>query len=302
MKNFRIIAVLSVLTAVFGAVAAAAGIFYTSGGESYFYESIRGHQIEIYGRGLYRHMSAEVAVQGIAHDYIILFLAAPVLLLSTYLLKKGNLSRILFHAGVLKFFFLTYLFYINMGMYNALFLVYVVTTSASFFALVLTLLNVNIPEMKKKFLPGLNRNFIGYFLIFLSSAIALLWLQIIITPLLDGSIIPSSVEHYTSLTVQGLDLSIFLPIAFISGYLLIRNMNWGYLMSAVTLVFLCFLMTALVAKIIAMALTGVNVVPVVFIMPAFLILAIICTILLFRKIIEEPSMDVYSSSSIQTGA
>ena len=117
----------------------------------------------------------------------------------------------------------------------------------------------------------------------LSVAIAFLWLEIILTPLFDGTIIPASVEHYTSLTVQGLDLSLFLPIGFVSGLLLYKNRNMGYLMSAVTLVFLCFLMTALVAKIIAMAMIGVNVVPVVFIIPSSLVLVIICTFLLFRR-------------------
>lgn len=302
MKNFRIISVLSVITSICGAVAAAAGIFYSTGGESYMHESIRGQQIVIYGRGLYQHMSAEVAVQGVAHDYVILLLAVPVLMISTYLLKNGELKNILFHAGVLKFFFLTYLFYINMGMYNEMFLVYVLITSASFFALALTLLEVEIPNLRKKFSHDLQRKFIGGFLIFLSSAIALLWLQVIITPLLDGTIIPESVEHYTSLTVQGLDLSIFLPIAFISGFLLIKNKSWGFLMSAVTLVFLCFLMTALVAKIIAMALTGINVVPVVFIIPAFLILAVLCSFLFFRKIKSGTIAGNYTASSIHTGA
>ncbi|WP_051286153.1 hypothetical protein [Salinimicrobium terrae] len=301
MRNFRTISVLSVLTAIFGAVAAATGIFYTSGGESYLYESIRGQEIEIYGRGLYQHMSSEVAVQGIAHDYVILFLGVPALLISTYLLKKGNLARILFHAGLLKFFFLTYLFYINMGMYNAMFLVYVLATSTSFFALALSLTNVDIQNIKRKFHSGHYRKIIGGFLILVSSAIGLLWLQIIVTPILDGSIIPPSVEHYTSLTVQGLDLSIFLPIAFVGGFLLIKDRNWGYLMSAVTLVFLCFLMTALVAKIIAMAITGVNVVPVIFVIPTFLVLSVICSFMFFRRMRPEQKGRTYSASSIQTG-
>ncbi|MCX2837781.1 hypothetical protein OQ279_06400 [Salinimicrobium sp. MT39] len=303
MKNFRIISVLSVITAIFAAVAAAAGIFYTSGGESYFYESIRGQQIEIYGRGLYQHMSSEVAVQGIAHDYVILFIAVPVLLISTFYLKKPGLKKILFHAGLVKFFFITYLFYMNMGMYNGLFIVYVILTSTSFFALALTLLNINPDTLKAGFEPGLPRKFIGGFLIFLSSAIALLWLQIIVAPLIDGSIIPASVEHYTSLTVQGLDLSILLPLSFVGGYLFIKDRKWGYFISAVTLVFLCFLMSALVAKIIAMALIGVNVIPVVFIMPPALILAVVCSIIFFKKIKPEAQKSTfYSSSSIHTGA
>ena len=302
MKNFRIISVLSLLTAVFGGIAAATGIFYTAAGESYLYESIRGKQVEIYGRGLYQHMSADVAVQGIAHDYVTLFIAVPVLLISLYFLKSGKLRAVLFHAGVLHFFFLTYLFYINMGMYNALFLLYIVITSLSFFAFVITLFEVKLTNLREKFEPGLRRKLIGGFLMFLSIAIAFLWLEIIVTPLLDGSIIPASVEHYTSLTVQGLDLSLFLPIGFVSGLLLYKNRNIGYLMSAVTLIFLCFLLTALVAKIIAMAMAGVNVIPVVFIIPTSLIFTIGCSVMLYRKIKLGVSAGDYISSSIQTGA
>jgi hypothetical protein len=58
-------------------------------------------------------------------------------------------------------------------------------------------------------------------------------------------------------------------------------------MSTVTLVFLPMLMTALTAKIIAMAMTGINVIPAVFIIPAILIISIICSLLLLRNINEN---------------
>ncbi|WP_324719344.1 hypothetical protein [Salinimicrobium sp. HB62] len=302
MRNFRIISLLSILTALCAAVAAAAGIFYSTDGKPYIYRSIRGRDVEIYGRGLYEHMSAEVAVQGIAHDYVTLFIAVPVLLFSLHLLKSGKLKAVFFHAGVLHFFFLTYLFYTNMGMYNALFLLYVIITSLSFFAFMITLFEIKLDGLREKFKPGLRRKLIGGFLMFLSTSIAFLWLEIIVTPLLDGTIIPASVAHYTSLTVQGLDLSLFLPIGFISGLLLWKNKDLGYLMSAVTLIFLCFLLTALVAKIIAMAITGVNVVPVVFIMPSALTLAVIFSFLFFRKIKPGIAAGAQTEISTQTGA
>lgn len=300
MKNFRAVSILSLITAFLGAVAAATGIFYHTKGKSYFYTSIRGKEVEIFGRGLYQHMSSEVAVQGIAHDYVTLFLAVPALMISLYLLKNGSLRSILFHAGVLKFFFITFLFYMNMGMNNFLFPVYILLVSTTFFALVLVLLEIDIPHLKSHFRDSLPRKFLGGVLIFMAVAIALLWLEIIITPLLDGSIFPVSVEHYTTLTVQGFDLSLFLPITFLAGLLLLKGRNWGYLLASVTLVFLCFLMTALVAKIIAMAMISVNVVPVIFIIPSFLVLTVISCILLFRKI--YPTTSYSFSSSIHTGA
>lgn len=291
MKNQKTISILTGCIAFFSAVASATGIFYTAGPGSYPYQSIRDETITIFGKGLYHHMSADVAIQGIAQDYITLFVAIPILLLALWQIRKETLKARLFLAGVLNYFFLTYLFYMNMAMYNAFFLLYILLTSTSFFALVLTLLTIDIDILPLRFNRQTPVKPIGGFLMFLATSIALLWLQVIVTPLIDGTIIPKSVEHYTSLTVQGFDLSIFLPIAFLSGLLLVKRNPYGYLMAAVTLILLSILMGALVAKIIAMALAGVNVIPVIFIIPLFMVMAIASALILFKNItnsLREP--------------
>lgn len=286
MKNSKIISVLVMCIAILSAVASAVGIFYTRGTGSYQYQSIRNETIRIYGKGLYHHMSADVAIQGIAQDYITLFVAIPLLLYSLPKSRKGTLKARLLLTGVLNYFFLTYLFYMNMAMYNAFFIIYVFLVSVSFFAFALTLIDCNVETLPLKFSVATPVKSIGGFLMFLAVSIALLWLQVIIPPLIDGTIIPKSVEHYTSLTVQGFDLSIFLPIAFLSGLLLIKRNAYGFLMAPVTLVLLSILMTALVAKIIAMALVGVNVIPAVFIIPVFMVLAITCAWILIKNITD----------------
>lgn len=289
MRNKKTISILILCIASLSALASATGIFYTSGPGSYTYQSIRDATITIYGKGLYHHMSADVAIQGIAQDYVTLFIAIPLLVVALIMVQKGTLKARLFLAGVLNYFFLTYLFYMNMAMYNAFFMVYILLTSASFFAFVLTLLGIDIEHLPLQFNARTPLKPIGVFLMFLSASIALLWLQIIIAPLIDGTIIPPSVEHYTSLTVQGFDLSIFLPVAFLSGYLLVKKNAYGYLMASVTSVLLSILMSALVAKIIAMAVVGVNVVPAVFIIPVFMMLAIVSAWILFKNIMHEKS-------------
>lgn len=286
MKNQKIVFFLVVCIAILSVIASATGIFYTSGPGNYLFQSIRNETINIYGKGLYQHMSADVAIQGIAQDYVTLFIAIPLLLLSLVMFRKGTLKARFLLAGVLNYFLLTYLFYMNMAMYNAFFIIYVLLVSTTFFAFVLTLIGFEVETLPEHFGPGTPVKSIGGFLIFLASSIALLWLQIVVTPLLDGTIIPKSVEHYTSLTVQGFDLSIFLPTAFISGLLLIKKRSYGFLMAPVTLILLSILMTALVAKIIAMALAGVNVIPAVFIIPAFNILAMAGAYVLFKNIKE----------------
>ena len=71
MNNKRQISIIALLIAVLAGIASFIGIFLQFGDGSFIYQSIRGHDIEIYGRGIYQHMSSDVAVQGIAQDYVV---------------------------------------------------------------------------------------------------------------------------------------------------------------------------------------------------------------------------------------
>lgn len=73
MQNKKVISILIILIAMFAVIATLAGIFSTGGSGEYEYKSIRGQTVTIYGEGLYKHMSADVAIQGIAQDYVTLF-------------------------------------------------------------------------------------------------------------------------------------------------------------------------------------------------------------------------------------
>lgn len=81
-----------------------------------------------------------------------------------------------------------------------------------------------------------------------------------------------------------MDLGLLLPLAVVSGVLLIRKKPFGYLLGPVYLIFLSLLMTALTAKIIAMGMGGYNIIPVIFIIPSFNLLSIICSVLLLKNL------------------
>ena len=250
----------------------------------YNYESIRGENVKIYGIGIYQHMSADVAIQGIAQDYISLFVGIPLLLISLYGFRKGSLRSQFILTGILGYFLVTFLFYTSMAMYNVLFLLYVTLLSLSFFALLVSLLSFDLNNLINKFSIKTPNKFLGGFLIANSVLIALLWLSIIVPPLIDGSIYPFALQHYTTLIVQGLDLGLLLPLAFISGLLFIKNRPVGYLAATTYIIFLSILMTALTAKIVAMALNDVNVVPAIFIIPLINLITIFCSFLVIKNI------------------
>ncbi len=284
MKYKKSITILVILIAAIAALTTPFGIFSKEGPGSFQYESIRGKTVEIYGKGLYQHMSADVAIQGIAQDYVTLFIGIPLLLIALIGYRRNSLRSRFLLAGTLGYFWVTFLFYTAMGMYNIMFLGYVSLLCFSSFGLILTLLSFDVSQLEQNFSPKTPTKFVGGFLMFNSFSIALLWLSIIIPPLLDGTIYPDALQHYTTLIVQGFDLGMLLPLAFVSGLLLIRRKPMGYLATTVYIVFLSLLMTALTAKLIAMALNGVPVIPAIFIIPTFNVITILCAVLMIRNV------------------
>lgn len=281
--NFKV-EIVVILIAIISAVAAAFGIFSDYGPGVFEYESIRGATIEIYGRGLYEHMSADVAIQGIAQDYITLFIAIPLMLISLIGYCKKSVRAHFVLAGTLSYFLVTYLFYTAMGMYNLMFLPYASLLGLSFFGVFLTLKQLSNLNIIEVFFAKTPTKFVGWFLIINSISIALLWLSIVVPPLIDGSIYPPELNHYTTLIVQGFDLGLLLPISLIVGMLLIAKKPEGYIFATTYIIFLALLMTALTAKIIAMAVNEVNVIPVIIIIPTINIITIISAFMMVKNI------------------
>lgn len=284
MNKKRTITVMVIFIALISAFAAGLGIFSDFGTGAFVHESIRGQRIEIYGKGIYQHMSADVAIQGIAQDYITLFVAVPLLIISLIGYRKNSVKWHFFLAGTLGYFLITYLFYTAMGMYNIMFLPYVTLLCLSFFAFFLATKALAKPDMRSIFASKAPHKFAGWFLMINAVSIAFLWLNIIIPPLVDGSLYPAELNHYTTLIVQGFDLGLLLPACFVSGFLLLTNKADGYLYATIYLVFLSILMTALTAKIVAMAMNDVNVIPVIFIIPTINVVTIITAALMIRNI------------------
>ncbi|MBN2050632.1 MAG: hypothetical protein JW760_09325 [Spirochaetales bacterium] len=288
MKHSKTITILVLLILVAAGLSAAVGIFSRGGEGPVEYDAVRGRTVTIHGYGVYKHMSADVAVQGIGQDYVTLFLGIPLLAVALVWARRGSLRGRLFLAGVLGYFLVTYLFYLIMGMYNFLFLVYAFLLGTTFFAFALTMLGFDLETLPEAFGPKTPVRFSGGFLVFNTFAIALMWLSVVLPPLLDGSLYPVEVQHYTTLIVQGMDLGLLLPLCFVSAMLLLKRRPAGYLLGTVYLVFLSLLMTALVAKIIAMGTVGANIIPAVFIIPVICLVTLVSA---FRMVGSVKKLD-----------
>ncbi|RIH65163.1 hypothetical protein D1164_11295 [Mariniphaga sediminis] len=284
MKQKQTVTILITTIVLLSGVATVTGIFSSGGVGNYTYETIRQKTVTIYGKGIYKHMSADLAIQGIAQDIITLCIGIPLLLIALWGFRKGSVKSRFLLAGATGYFFVTYLFYSAMAMYNELFLVYVTLLALSFFSLFNLLTSFKPETVSEYFSTKTPANFTGGFLIFNAVAIALMWLGRVVPPLLDGTIYPNDLQHYTTLIVQGFDLGLLLPISFISGLLLKRKNPMGYLTGVPYVIFLSILMTSLSAKIIAMGINGVNIIPAVFIIPAINLVTITCAVMMLRSI------------------
>lgn len=273
MKSSKIISLLLLATALLAVVASAGGIFIEKGDGPYSYTTIRGEQITISGRGLYHHMSADVAIQGVAQDFVTLFTGVPFLLILLGLnLKRKNLSLRILQTGLTGYFMVTYFFYLAMGMYNQFFLIYVMLITCSFFAFYLQMQGLMVSGYAGWY-GGKRPAFAGWFLMANAVMVGLMWLGAIVPPLLDGSLYPAGLDHYTTMIVQGFDLAILLPASFVAGLLFIRRRPAGFLWAPVYLVFLTFMMAALTAKIIGMGMTGVDTRPAIYFIPLTAVLS-----------------------------
>ncbi|WP_108462406.1 hypothetical protein [Devosia naphthalenivorans] len=273
-----VILVISLLTIV----ATAAPLIFTSGPGPSVHLSVRGEVVELYGYGPYRQMPAEVAIQGLAQDLITLLVAVPMLLLSLWRTQRGSTVAYLVLTGSVGYLFVQYVLYLAMAMYNELFLVWVVLVLLLFQALVRLLL-YGVGAVASWHRPSVDtRRYVGCFLLVNGTIIGLLWLNVVLPPLLQGTLYPTGLAHFTTMIVQGFDLALFLPASLFAGYYYLRRSNAGDILAPVYAVFLSLQMAALLAKIGWMAALGMSAGPALLIIPMLLLGAVIAAYLALK--------------------
>lgn len=284
MKHKKPISLLIGCIVVLSVFASLVGIFSNAGSGVYEIESFRGETIEIYGRGLYSYDSVSLASQGIAQDIVTIVLGVPLLVISLFFALRGSLKGRLLLTGTLGYFLYTYISYVFLWMYNPMFIVYVILMSASFFSFILLMMSFNINNLDSAFSKKLPVKFLGGFQIFFATALCLLWMKKIIPTITNGTV-PIGLEHYTTLVIQGLDLGFIVPIAILSGVLIIKRKPLGYLLSSVIIMKGFTMGAALTAMIISQYLAGVSMSIVeIILFPMLSLLICYCMILLLKNI------------------
>ena len=284
MKKFnKSINILVLIIIVLALAACLFGLFSSGGIGQYEFKSINNETVKIYGEGIYKNDSISAVAQGKASDFVTLVLGIPLLIASLYFTTRGSFKGKLMLTGTLGYFLYTYMSYTFLWTYNPLFIVYVIIMAASLYAFILSFMSFEIEKVPAMFNEKLPAKFLGGFQLFVGFAIGMLWLGKIAPSIFKGAI-PLGLEHYTTLVIQGMDLGIIVPAAFLSGILIIKRKPFGYLLSSVIIIKGVTMLTCISAMIINMALMGVDMsLAEILVFPILNLFAVICLILLLKN-------------------
>jgi len=160
--------------------------------------------------------------------------------------------------------------------------------SLSFFCFVINFSSVELKNLDKKFKPKFPQKYFGIFSIIIGAVIFMMWMGRII-PSINST--PPGLDHYTTLVIQALDLGFIVPVAILSGVLLIKRKSLGYLLGSVVIIKGVTMLSAVTMMIVFMLLSGVDVqITEIIVFPLFAIICIINFFILLKNITEQETV------------
>ena len=235
---------------------------------------------------MYKNDSISIVAQGKAQDIITLILGIPLLIYSLISYRKGSLKGKLLLSGTIGYFLYTYVSYTFLSMYNRFFLIYVALMSASLFAFILSIMSIDIEKLPTQFKKTLPVKMLSGLMFLLALILSIMWLGLTVPTAINGTV-PSSLEHYTTLVIQAMDLGFIVPTSILAGLLLLKKSPFGYLLTSIMTIKGLTMGTALTAMIIGQIIAGVSVpIPVMAIFPLLNLFVIYCLYQLLNNVLE----------------
>jgi hypothetical protein len=287
MKNLRTLDWLILMISLLALAAAGSGLFWPANGEPYAFTTHRGEEVMIAGRGLYRFDTVSSAAQERASDAVTLVIGLPLLAVSAWLAHHGSLRGKLLLTGTLGYFLYTYLQMSVNTAYNPLFLVYVAILAISLYAFALAMLDIDLASLPGHFSDRLPRQGIAAVLFAVGAFLLLAWLGRTVPTLNSRTV---ALENTTTMVIQAMDMGLIVPLAFLSGILLLRCRAWGYLLASVALMKMLTLGASVSAMAINMALSHVAIGPAeLVIFPSLTLLNLAMAVLLLVNVDRQRS-------------
>jgi hypothetical protein len=250
----------SCILAAAATVCSLVGLLRTGGAGRTVVLSTRGVEVTLYGEGLYAADTWLIGVGNRGQDAAMLLVGVPVLLLTLWRTRRGEVVTRAVLTGVLAFF--TY-YYASMTFgtaQNRLFPVYVAAASLAGFALVNLLARMDVVQVARALPLRPGRLALATYLLAVGAALALAWLPRFVSTAVTGDIGPA-VGPYTAMVTDALDLGLVLPVAVIGAVQLLRHRPAGRLLAVVMLVVNVCIGTVLIGQGAAQLAGGVPLTP-----------------------------------------
>ena len=180
------------------------------------------------GRGFYDSYPASLAGL-VGQDGVTLVVGIPLLAASMWFTARGSTSGLLLWAGTLFYFAYSYYFYV-IGGFNALFLIYVATVSASLYGLLSLLFAIDAEALKARIGASTPARLVGGFFIGISLLFVLMWGGMSFSSAAAGT---RPDEVFRSVVI--IDCTVLLPLLFFGGLKLWRREPWGYILGGLLL-------------------------------------------------------------------
>jgi len=229
---------------IFSLTASLCGLFLPGGEGPFTFITLRGYEVEMFGRGLYQYDTLLVGAALRGTDAVTLLISLPLLALFYWKSRRGSQNASLALLGVLFYFLYKGASLTFSAAFNPLFLVYTALFSASLFAVIIAMTTFDLEALAKRVQPDFPHRGAAIFLFIAGFGTLLIWLSEIILPILEGSA-PEIMGSYTTLFTHGFDSAVITPAAIIAGVCLLRRNPLGYLLAAPILI-LCALIGAVV--------------------------------------------------------
>lgn len=192
----------------------------------------------IFLHGTYAGENANWSAQALGQDIFDLFLAAPLLIVTSALAYRNNRTAVLLWGGTQIYLIYTFTIYCFALHFNNFFVLYCFTLGLSFYSFIYFLLKHYKEDAGSWFKEKVPLKTTGILLIIISVMFYFLWLTEIYNAWTNNTV-PQSVMETGLLVnpVHALDLSVMLPALFITGILLLKKNSTGLLLAVPMLVF-----------------------------------------------------------------
>lgn len=272
MKISKLLMGLSFSSVFLGLIAAFIGLFWQNEGHSFFFTTLYGQEVEMFGRGIYHLDSLTSAATYTGTDAVTILLMTPLMVIALLRYRRGSLRGALLLACALSPFLYNSFHMAFAAAYNPLFLLYTAFFSTSLFAFLLACKNFDLKLLAARISPGIPRRGPAIFLMVAGTALAFVWLSDLVPAMMQNQA-PLALGSATTLVTYALDLGFIVPSTWLAGILILRRSPLGYFLGLILIVLNAIVGIVVVSQTIAMIALGASLTPamvVVFVAPFIL--------------------------------